>query len=58
MNLIDGVVVRIKAPPMNKFSKWFVQVVVDAYGRESDTELMYNTQEAAEKVKVGDKVLI
>jgi hypothetical protein len=58
MNLIDAVVVEILGEPECRYGKWFVTAKVSAYGKESYTDHMFNTETEAKKFKVGDTIQI
>jgi len=55
MNLVDCFVKEILSEPYQKYNKWWLDVKYDSWGRESKTELMLNTKEEAENIKVGHK---
>lgn len=55
MNLIEGTVTKILGEPFEAFTRWWVKVEYDAYGRLSETELMFSTKEKAESVTIGFK---
>lgn len=53
MNLVDHVVTKVNSEPFFKYGKWFVKVTSDCYGRLTESELMFSTEEAAKAVQVG-----
>jgi hypothetical protein len=58
VNVVDANVIEILGPPWEAYNKWFVNVKVSAYGRESETEIMFSTLEEAELCKAGDTTQI
>lgn len=58
MNVIDAKIIEIKSKPYVLYGRFWVDVKVTAYGRESDTEVMCKTLEEAEKVHIGQIVKI
>lgn len=50
--------IKIYREPYNAYGKWFVECQVTAYGRESDSTRMFDTEEQAKALKVGDTVQI
>lgn len=58
MNTIDGFVSKIVSDPKHMYGKWFVKVIVNAYGVESEHDAMFDTKADAESLSVGDKVQI
>ncbi len=57
MNLIDCYVTEIVGEPVYKFGKWFLAVKAESYGRESQSELMFDTEAQARAVKAGHHFL-
>jgi hypothetical protein len=57
MNLVDAYVVRVIGEPTLEWNKWWVPVVYNSWGRESETKIMCNTYEEALAVKPGFKFL-
>lgn len=59
MNLIDCYVTKILSNPFPRYNRfnnttyWIVNVEYNSYGVISNTELLFNTQEDALKVKIG-----
>lgn len=53
MNLVDAYVTKIKGTPEFKYGKWFLKVEADCYGRTTETELMFNSKEDADRVEIG-----
>lgn len=57
MNLVDCYVTEILGEPVLKYGRWFLPVKADSYGRESETELMFDTEAEARSVKIGHHFL-
>lgn len=57
MNLIDLKVIEILLKPFQlkeiENSKWFIEVKAEAYGRESNHNLMFDTKKEAKAIKPG-----
>lgn len=59
MNLIDCYVTKIFDKPYSRYNnfnnstEWIVKVEYNSYGVISNTELLFNTQEDALKIKIG-----
>lgn len=56
MNLIDLKVIQIKEEPYQIEcikSNWFLKVIAESYGRESESILMFKTKKEAENIKIG-----
>jgi len=53
MNLLDAYVTKIKGAPEFKYGKWFLKVEADCYGLPTESELMFDSKEGAEKVGIG-----
>jgi len=58
VNLIDAKVIEILSNPYHLYGRFWVDVKVTAYGRESKTEIMCRTLEEAESVSVGKVIQI
>lgn len=58
MNLIDAKVIEILSKPYLLYGRFWVDVKVTSYGRESKTEIMCRTLEEAEAVSVGKIIQI
>lgn len=58
MNLTDAVVIEVVGQPYEKYGKWFVRVVCEAYGVRSETVIFKQSKEQAEEVKPGYQFLI
>ena len=58
MNLIDAKVIEILSKPYLLYGRFWVDVKVTSYGRESQTEIMCRTLEEAEAVSVGKIIQI
>lgn len=58
MNLIDAKVIKVLSKPYLLYGRFWVDVLVTAYGRESETEIMCRTLEEAEAVSVGKIIQI
>jgi len=58
MNLIDAEILKILREPYHRYSHWFVEAEVTAYGVNSETTLMFKTEGRAKACKVGDQVQI
>ncbi len=58
MNLIDAKIIEILSKPYLLYGRFWVDVKVTSYGRESQTEVMCRTLEEAEAVAVGKIVQI
>lgn len=54
MNLIDLHVTKILSMPFHSAGRWWVDVEANAYGRISTHTLMFDTEEQANNVRVGD----
>jgi len=57
MNLIDFYVTEVLGVPVLKYGKWFLPVKAESHGRESESELMFDTEAQARDVKVGHHFL-
>lgn len=53
MNLIDLTVVKVIDKPYFYHKHWFVKVLVEAYGVESQSTVMVSTEDEANAVNVG-----
>ncbi|MCM2310306.1 MAG: hypothetical protein NDI84_02785 [Steroidobacteraceae bacterium] len=53
MNLVDCYVKEVTSEPYEAHGKWWVDVVASSWGRDSTTNVMCQTREAAEEIKVG-----
>lgn len=57
MNLLECYVTKVKSNPFESHGKWWVEVDYECYGRQSNTQIMFNTKKEAEKVKEGFEFL-
>lgn len=57
MNLLEGYVTEITGPVYMQYGKYWVPVSYDCWGRVSQTNLMFSTEEEALAVKVGHEFL-
>lgn len=57
MNLVECYVIKVKSKPFESYGKWWVEVDYDCYGRVSNTQIMFDTEEEAKDVKKGFKFL-
>jgi hypothetical protein len=57
MNYIDARVIAITGEPYANYNKWWLPVRYESYGRESDTKLMFNTEQEARDIQIGHKFL-
>lgn len=53
MNLVNAVVTKVLSSPQIEFNKWWVDVEYNSHGRTSESRLMFETKEQAEKVDIG-----
>ena len=53
MNTIDFHVTEVLGLPYKLYSKWWVKVMANAYGRVTEETVMCNTIDEAHKVKIG-----
>ncbi len=58
MNQIDAKVIEVLESPKFLYERWFVKVKITAYGHESETDLMFNSEEEALEVHVGKIVVV
>jgi len=58
MNLIDAEVVRFAGGPYEAYGKWFLKVIVEADGVESETIIVRNTKGEIQSLSIGDTVQI
>jgi len=58
VNLIDAQVIEILSKPYPLYGRFWVDVKVTAYGRESETEIMCRTLEEAEAISIGKIIQI
>ncbi|WP_198379085.1 hypothetical protein [Burkholderia ubonensis] len=57
MNQIDCVVTVVKTQPYTEYGKWWVGVQYESWGRTSETVLMCDTREDADRIGPGHKFL-
>lgn len=61
MNLLDCTVTKVISVPIHRISEkndyWYVTVESECYGNISETRLIFNSKEEAEKVIVGFRFL-
>ncbi len=61
MNLLGCVVTKVISAPIHRISEhgdyWYVAVESECYGDVSETRLIFNSKEEAEKVAVGFRFL-
>ena len=58
MNLIDAFVTKIiSRKPIFEFDKYWMKVEYKCCGLNSTTNLMFDTEEQAKAIKIGDKFL-
>lgn len=53
MNLLDCTVTEILGTPYQEYGKWWIRVRYDCYGRESETNLMMDTEDGINNIKLG-----
>lgn len=58
MNLLDAKIIEILSKPYSAYGRWFVDVKITCWGRESTTEVMRNTEAEAAAVQVGQTIQI
>lgn len=58
MNLVEAYVVEVLSEPRMKYGKWWVEVKVSSYGRESVTSLMFDTESETKEVGIDYECLI
>jgi hypothetical protein len=49
----DALVIKVFSKPQKLYGKWFVDILYSSYGRESEGELMFDTEEQASVVTPG-----
>lgn len=57
MNLLECYVTEVLSNPYEKYSKWWVDVNYECWGLDGSTNLMFDSEQEAEKVKKGYKFL-
>ena len=58
MNSVAAEIIEILSEPYLLYSKWWVKVKVISWGAVSEVTEMRPTKEEAEKIKVGDRIVI
>ena len=57
MNLIDATIISIDSEPYIKYGKYFLDVTVEAYGRTSEHQMMWDIDEE-KTVEIGDTIQV
>lgn len=57
MNLVDCYVTKIISEPYYEYNRWWVDVMYESWGAESKSQLMFDSKEQAESVKIGHHFL-
>ena len=58
MNLLEAEIVMVKSLPYYKYDKWWVDVDYNCYGKVSKTSVMRETEEEANRISVGTKIIV
>jgi hypothetical protein len=57
MNKIDCYVVEVTGEPQKSHDVWSVPVILDCYGRKSETKVSFFDEQKARNLSKGDKVV-
>lgn len=57
MNLIECTVTKILSEPYHAYGKWFLKVEYTCYGVNSETTLMFDSIETANKIEICHEFL-
>lgn len=57
MNLVDATVVEVTSKPYEQYGRWWLEVRSDCWGSETDSKLMFTSEEQALAVKKGYQYL-
>ena len=62
MNLLNAMVIEVMEPFRHDYgtgnSRWFTPVRYECYGHEGRTDLVFDTEEEALSVKIGDEIFV
>ena len=57
MNLLEATVVEILSEPYQMYGYWWVKVLYECYGQNSETSLFFDSYTATKNIKIGYKFL-